>query len=278
MKKTRIVLVGALVLALAFVMGCGEKTKLDESVAEHKEGADKFTHEWKATYEGATYIRSAKQFGESGTGKEDELTNIDAEITMLYPQNGKVGLIFGLTTNEGPKDANGKTTYTYNYYVFGVGEKPNTTNGHLNYYIDYCTNVSTLSGGNTATESIDKTSGATSTSVATGDLTDTGHGHKEALKFNVNIEFTDVDANDVADGTYTLTVTANGNELLSKTIDHKEYGYVDKVAKYHALGTVASYGMVSGAVGGEKKVDNTWVIKKDTLKGAGLNGSKLSAE
>lgn len=93
MKKTRIVLVGALVLALAFVMGCGEKTKLDESVAEHKEGADKFTHEWEATYDSATYIRSAKQFGESGANKNDELTNIDAEITMLYPQNGKVGLI-----------------------------------------------------------------------------------------------------------------------------------------------------------------------------------------
>ncbi|MBO5125034.1 MAG: hypothetical protein J6C11_07890 [Spirochaetaceae bacterium] len=278
MKKTRIVLVGALVLALAFVMGCGEKTKLDESVAEHKEGADKFTHEWEATYDSATYIRSAKQFGESGANKNDELTNIDAEITMLYPQNGKVGLIFGLTTNEGPKDANGKPTYTFNYYVFGVGEKPNTTTGDLNYYIDYCTNVSTLSGGNTASESIDKTDGASATSVATGDLTSTGHKHKEALKFNVNIEFTDDDANDVADGTYTLTVSAGGNELLTQSIDHSTYGYVNNAAKYPALGTVASYGMVSGAVKGEKKVDNTWVIKKDTLEGAGLNGSKLSAE
>ena len=138
--------------------------------------------------------------------------------------------------------------------------------------------MSTLSGGNTASESIDKTDGASATSVATGDLTSTGHKHKEALKFNVNIEFTDDDANDVADGTYTLTVSAGGNELLTQSIDHSTYGYVNNAAKYPALGTVASYGMVSGAVKGEKKVDNTWVIKKDTLEGAGLNGSKLSAE
>ena len=67
-------------------------------------------------------------------------------------------------------------------------------------------------------------------------------------------------------------------DLLSKSINHRTYGYANNAATYRALGTVASYGMVSGAVKGEKKVDNTWVIKKDTLEGAGLNGSKLSAE
>lgn len=270
MKKAKVVLAGALVLALGLVMGC--KTSLDESVAEHTQGASKFEHVWKAEYkENNQYIRSALQFG-SG---EDKITKADVTVDMAYPQYGKAGLIFGLT-NTKEKDINNNEVIKYNYYVVALGEDPNRTDGTLQYYIDYCTNMTSLSGGNTSGESIETANGAKSTPVK--DLTainDINHNANEKVDYTVSVTLVP-DENDNAKGTYTVEIKI-GDKTITETINHEKYGYVGGVATYPAAGTIASYGMLSGKFA-NKKVDTTWTVNKETLEGAGANGVTLNAE
>lgn len=270
MKKTRIVLVGALVLALAFVMGC--KQSLDESVAEHHEGSSKFEHIWKAEYKGnSKYIRSALQFG-SG---DDKINKADVTIDMAYPQYGKSGLIFGLN-NTKEKDINGNEVVKYNYYVVGLGEDPNRTDGTLQYYIDYCTNMTSLSGGNTSDETVDTSTGAKTTEVKRlTSIADISHDRNSKVEYDVSVSLKP-DEEDKAKGTYTVKIKI-GNKEITETIDHETYGYVEGKATYPAAGTIASYGMLSGKFA-DKKVDTTWLVNKETLAGAGANGLTLSAE
>ncbi|MBO5730299.1 MAG: hypothetical protein J6R67_03800 [Treponema sp.] len=275
MKKTKVLLAGALVLALGLVMGCGKA--MDESVEEHKEGASKFEHVWKAEYkDNSNYIRSAKQFG---TG-DDELKHVDVTVKMDYPQYGKSGFIFGLTKTE-EKDINNKSIAKYNYYIVGLGEDPAKKDGSLQYYIDYCTNMTSLSGGNTADATIDTTTGAKAETVkALTSIEDVSHAANEPVEYTVSVDF--VEANgadgkvDKAKGTYTVKIKI-GDKIITETINHETYGYVDGKATYPGKGTIASYGMLSG-LNKDKKVNTTWTVDKKTLEGAGVEGLGLSAE
>ena len=89
MKKTRIVLVGALVLALAFVMGCKQVESSSEGVSDIEDGKQwEITNDSKDNYRRwiSTYP-NANQKWESATFK----------LRMERPQDGKAGIIFGLT-------------------------------------------------------------------------------------------------------------------------------------------------------------------------------------
>lgn len=275
MKKTKVLLAGALVLALGLVMGC--KTSLDESVEEHTQGNTKFDHVWKAEYkDNDQYIRSALQFG---TG-DDELEYVDVTVKMDYPQYGKSGFIFGLTKTE-EKDINNKSIAKYNYYIVGLGEDPSKKDGSLQYYIDYCTDMTSLSGGNTADATIDTTTGAKARTVK--DLTPiegVSHNANEPVEYTVSVEFVEGKDEDgsvnKAKGTYTVKINIDG-KTITETINHEDYGYVEGKATYPGKGTIASYGMLSG-LNKDKKVNTTWTVDKKTLKGAGLEGIGLSAE
>ena len=215
MKKTKVLLAGALVLALGLVMGCS--MSLDESVEEHTKGDSKFEHVWKADYKNNDqYIRSALQFG-SG---EDKITEVDVNVDMAYPQHGKAGLIFGLTNTKGDKDLNGKENIKYNYYIVALGENPNKTDGTLQYYIDYCTNMTSLSGGNTAEESIDTSTGAEYTPIVElTDIADVSHKPNEKIEYTVSV-LLEEDKDDKAGGTYTVEIKVGG-KTITHTINHK---------------------------------------------------------
>lgn len=231
---------------------------MDESVEEHTEGASKYEHTWKAEYDGSTYIRSAKQFG-SGS---DELDGAKVNIKMLYPQYGKAGLIFGLNTTEGAEDIDGNKTKTYNYFVVAVGENANKTDGTLEYYIDYCTGMSSLSGGNSADSTI--TTGEQKEVVPLTDLV-TSHKANEAATFDIEVSYADAEGSDSkADGTYTVKIYFNNTAVATAEIDCTEFCMDGTTAKYAAQGTIASYGMLSGKHS-SKKVDTTWLVDKATV-------------
>lgn len=139
MKKTRIVLVGALVLALAFVMGCAQEAPTtDESIGEATQKGWIVKDQKNDTKQYWRWMR--------GTGKKYE--NATMQLDMSDANAGKIGFVFGLT--EGVA-ADGKGNGKWSYYQFGVGiGKAGTKNaGKYEYYIDYYTNVdlNKVSGG-----------------------------------------------------------------------------------------------------------------------------------
>ena len=139
MKKTRIVLAGALVLALAFVMGCAhEAPTTDESIGEATQKGWIVKDQKNDTKQYWRWMR--------GTGKKYEHATM--ELDMSDATAGKIGFVFGLTE---VLAADGKGTGKWSYYQFGVGigkaDSPNA--GKYEYYIDYYTNVdlNKVSGG-----------------------------------------------------------------------------------------------------------------------------------
>lgn len=139
MKKTRIVLAGALVLALAFVMGCAhEAPTTDESIGKATQKGWIVKDQKNDTSQYWRWMR--------GTGKNYETATM--QLDMSDAKAGKIGFVFGLT--EGLA-ADGEGNGKWSYYQFGVGiGKAGTSNaGKYEYYIDYYTDVdlSKVSGG-----------------------------------------------------------------------------------------------------------------------------------
>lgn len=238
-------------LVISFV-GC---KAMDDSVAEHTEGADKYEHVWEATYDvkDGKYIRSALQFG-SGS---DKLETATVDIKTLYPQNGKAGLMFGL---HGVKDAEGKDVW--NTYVLGIGEKAGGSS-ELYIYIDYLKGLLKLTEGDS--ENLGE---AKQTSIFPSySFTMGGRRSGDVLDVTVKIKYTQDQTEN--DGTYTVSFW-DGETQLGRDIEwiHGENvngeSISSKVAE-QAKGTIASYGMVSGASAGEKKVDITWNVDKDSV-------------
>lgn len=243
----------AAVLVLSFV-GC---KAMDESVEEHNEGADKYEHVWEAKYdvEEGKYVRSALQFG-SGNDKLDAVT---VKVKSIYPQHGKAGLMFGLHDE---KSADGENTL-YNTYLMGIGEKVGGS-ADLDVYIDYMKGLISLKEGE---ETADKVTGKQYEVTGTQSVSISGRKSGDPLTVVAEISY---DASAVADeneGTYTVVLKdESGNELCSVNWVHGETvgGSALSVAE-QAKGTIASYGMVSGAIEGEKKVDITWNVDKDSI-------------
>lgn len=124
MKKAKVLLAGALVLALGLVMGC--KQGIDSGNPNWTTDDNKLKV-WEQDNSSDQYVRAAKQFGNS-TKTKDMVVKL--EITDLT--TSKAGLVFGINELD-------KTAKTYNYFVLGVGGVNYTkTQGdvYLSYYRD----------------------------------------------------------------------------------------------------------------------------------------------
>lgn len=142
MKKAKVLLAGALVLALGLVMGCKQSVTSDPEIGE------KIDNGWlikEQKNNSSEYWRWLKTVGGSY-----KTATIDLE--MSDPTAGKIGVIFGF--NELHDQTTGKKNGKYSYYQFGVGVgQSNSANaGKLEYYISYYTNVdmNTVTGNNSA--------------------------------------------------------------------------------------------------------------------------------
>ena len=269
MKKTRIVLVGALVLALAFVMGCKQNEEL--SVEEHRQGADKYEHIWEATYENNDYIRSALQFG---ANKNAKVNTAEIKVKMIYPGQGKAGVLFGVNPRE---VASGDTKETvYDFYAFAFGK--NRSTGKLEAYVDYYQGLKSFN---------DK--GGTSEKFGEASTVELEKKNFESFTGNVNDPITVVmkiamketaGSRDDTDGQWDLSimsedgkttywsataVSALGNATAGKNGLNK--------ANFKETGGLYSYGMLS-ALDNPKKADTKWNLNKDSLP----SGVVLAAE
>ncbi len=243
----------AAVLVLSFV-GC---KAMDESVEEHNEGADKYEHVWEARYdvEKGKYIRSALQFG-SG---DDKLEKVEIKVKSIYPQHGKAGIMFGLHDE---KSADGENTL-YNTYLMGIGEKVGGS-AELVVYIDYMKGLVSLKEGEATS---DKVGGKQYEVTGNQSVIIPGRTSGTPLTVVAEISYDMSTAANENEGTYTVVLKdESGKELATAEWVHGETvaGSTLSVAE-QAKGTIASYGMVSGAIEGEKKVDITWNVDKDSI-------------
>lgn len=241
-KNFLLVLV-AVGLVISFV-GCGA---MKENVEEHKATKDnKWEHTWVAEYENDQYIRSALQFG---TGN-DKIDYVDVNVKMEYPKMGKAGLIFGLN-NTKEEGEDGKSVKKYNYYLIGVGQRRGTSN--LEWYIDRCDGMTTLSGGNSASETTED--GTTTPVIGLTQLNNVTYTPGNPIEFDISVEFTEDEDDEEKRGTYYVTLKFDG-------VDPITYNITDLAAP----GTIASYGMLSG-MENPKNVDNTWTVNSETIEG-----------
>lgn len=125
MKKAKVVLAGALVLALGLVMGCKQVESSSEGVSDIKDGKM-----WEITNDSATTYKRWISTYPNATQKWESAR---FKIRMERPQDGKAGIIFGLT------ETSTDNLKTYNFYVFAVGQ--NVTTGKPEYYVTYYSGV-----------------------------------------------------------------------------------------------------------------------------------------
>ena len=87
--------------------------------------------EWDKTNPSTTeYLRFGEQFGSN-----QNVTEAEIKVVTSSPQNGKAGILFGMTDQTVDKNK------TWNYYVLGIGQKIGDPS-KLEYYIDRYTGVS----------------------------------------------------------------------------------------------------------------------------------------
>ena len=254
MKKFGKVLLALVVVGLVIsFVGCGG-FKLNEE--EHKANPDnKLEHTWVAEYETDNYVRSALQFG---TGK-DKLTEATVNVKMKYPQYGKSGVIFGLTfpeyitTDEEGKEVKEKR---FSYYLLGVGEVIGTNT--LDWYIQRCDNLTSLSGGNNSSETADTSNGAFTTDIVDNTVLSVPHKSGEAIEYDVKVVFVEdetmkelyKDTLLEGFGSYTVQLVFVGEVVAEKSFDN-------------VPGTIASYGMISPKAEKPQLVDTTWTVQDD---------------
>ena len=121
------VLGGGLVILLSLlVVGCKGMSSGDEDVT--KEGAKHI--EWNKSNPSTTeYLRMGEQFGSN-----QKVTEAKIKVVTSSPQNGKAGILFGMTDQTVEKNK------TWNYYVLGIGQKISDSS-KLEYYVDRYTGV-----------------------------------------------------------------------------------------------------------------------------------------
>ena len=253
MKKFGKVLLALVVVGLVIsFVGCAG-FKLNE--ADHKANPEnKLEHTWVAEYETDSYVRSALQFG---TGK-DELTDVTVNVKMKYPQYGKSGVIFGLTFPEYvTTDEEGKETKEkrFSYYLLGVGEIIGTN--QLDWYIQRCENLTSLSGGNNSNETADSSNGADVYDVVDNTPLSVPYKSGEEIEYDVKVVFVEnelfKDSELEGFGTYTVQLLFGGEVVVERTLSNFP-------------GTIASYGMISPKAEKPQLVDTTWTVQ-DGYKG-----------
>ena len=253
MKKTRIVLVGALVLALAFVMGCAGLGSGDEDV----DGGNK-EKTWKTTNEStAEYKRMFQTFGGSKNFTEAVIT-----INAKYPKNGWSGVLFGLTEND-DKASTGKDKNTINFYnvSFRVSES-----GQIMYYTSYFSNVDQDDFPNNKTESYGQETVITNTTTVP---TDAGLTLNEDGSLNLAVKVMWFQKEGVDVGTWDLYYGPS----VTQATKHKEALTSDTVvAKEIVKGGLAAYGQVTKAANKDnpRVVETVWKVEssKPTVIGA----------
>ena len=274
MKKTRIVLVGALVLALAFVMGCGEPDNTQAAEGHVVREGNKYVHEWKADYSNNTYYRSALQFGKDDLLKKSpKVQNAEVEVELNFPADGKAGILFAVNNRTQVEGTETKTLYDFFAFAFGVNR---SNSSKLEAYVDYYQNATKIKEDGSDT-------GAKPEAFATGksfevkkaDLDYTWN--KKAVTMTMKIALNDNGTpSDDADDYYALTITDKDGNIVwegnTSGVKDKVAGTAGmNVANYKTTGGIYSYGMLSGAVS-DKTANTVWTLKKDTLKPTGIAG------
>lgn len=253
MKKTRIVLVGALVLALAFVMGCAGLGSGDEDV----DGGNK-EKTWKTTNNSTTeYKRMFQAFGSSKNFTEAVIT-----INAKYPKSGWSGVLFGLTEND-DKASTGKDKNTINFY--NVSFRVNDRN-EIQYYTSYFSNVDQddFSNNKEASYGDEKVITDTTTVPTDAGLTLNGDGSLNLVVKVIwnQIEGADVGTWDLYYGPSVTQATKRKEPLTTGTVA------AEKIVK----GGLAAYGQVTKAANRDdpRVVETVWKVEssKPTVIGA----------
>lgn len=269
MKKTKVLLAGALVLALGLVMGCKQNEEL--SVEEHRQGADKYEHVWEATYENDDYIRSALQFG---SNKNAKVNTAEIKVKMIYPNQGKAGILFGVN----PRDvSSGDTKETvYDFYAFAFGKNRKT--GKLEAYVDYYQGLKSFNDKGGTSE---KFGVASTVELKNQEFSNfTGNADQPiTVVMKIAIKET-AGSKDTTDGQWDLSIvsedglttywSATAVSALAEATAGKN-GL--NVANFKETGNLYSYGMLT-ALENPKKADTKWNLSKDSLP----SGVVLAAE
>lgn len=271
MKKTRIVLVGALVLALAFVMGCSGIGSGNEDAQKE----DKYTWVWAGPKSGdvypdkenttVNYERFFEQFGSTNYTMESGIVH----IKMKYPQFGKAGVVFGLN-EAGTEDSDGKKNV--NFYVFGIGQKKGGTK--LEYYVDYYqaigrTAMSSASSSDTVANGVDPL-----WSYKIGDdLMHTVENFSGFVANNPEDIYVQIIYNEDT-GNYKINAGPDARALTSIQLELPAHSTITRASD--AEGRVGVYGMLTKKDGdATPKVNTTYTLLKDGLE---TSGAFLAAE
>ena len=244
MKKTKVLLAGALVLALGLVMGCKGVGAGDEDV----EGNNK-EKTWKTTNASTTdYKRMFQPFGASKKFTEAVVT-----INSKYPKSGWSGILFGLTEND-DKAQTGKAKNTINFYnvSFRVAD-----NGTIQYYTSYFSNVDQDEFPQNTTESYGQETVITDTKTVP---TDAGLQVNADGSLNVTIKVMWTQKEGAQVGTWDLYYGPS----VTQATKHKEELVTDTVtAKEIVKGGLAAYGQVTKAINQDtpRVVETTWKLE-----------------
>ncbi|MBR2362952.1 MAG: hypothetical protein IKA80_09975 [Spirochaetaceae bacterium] len=274
MKKTRIVLVGALVLALAFVMGCGEPDNTQAAEGHVVRDGNKYVHEWKADYSNDTYYRSALQFGKDDlSNKSPKVQNAEVEVELNFPEDGKAGILFAVNNRTEVEGTETKTLYDFFAFAFGVNR---SNSSKLEAYVDYYQNATKIKeDGSDAGSKPEAFATGKSFEVKKADLNYAWN--KKAVTMTMKIALNNNStASDATDDYYTLSITdKDGNKVwegdtreVKNTVANTTGMNVDN---YKTTGGIYSYGMLSGAVS-DKAANTVWTLKKDTLEPSSVMG------
>lgn len=252
MKKTKVLLAGALVLALGLVMGCKGVGAGDEDV----EGNNK-EKTWKATNASTeTYKRMYQPFGTSKNFTEAVVT-----INAKYPKNGWSGVLFGLTEND-DKSKTGKDKNSINFYNVSFRVNGET----IQYYTSYFSNVDQDDFADNNSENYGQETIITNTTTVP---TDAGLRVNADGSLDVAIkvmwtkeEGAEVGTWDLYYGPSVIQVTKHQEVLVKETVPAK------KIVK----GGLAAYGQITKAENKDnpRVVETIWKVdsSKPTVIGA----------
>jgi hypothetical protein len=271
MKKTKVLLAGALVLALGLVMGC----KGLGSGNEDAQKEDKYTWVWAGQKSGdvypdkenntTNYERFFEQFGSTNYTLESGIVHIN----MKYPQFGKAGVVFGLN-EAATKDSEDKNNV--NFYVFGIGQKKGGT--QLEYYVDYYQAIS-RTALSTASASETVANGVTPIWSYEVDSTDMFlvESFPGFVADNPEDIYVQITYNE-DDGNYSIKAGPGERALTSINLELPSHATITRATE--ATGRVGVYGMLTKKDGATTpKVNTTYKLLRDGLE---TTGTFLAAE
>lgn len=247
MKKAKVLLAGALVLALGLVMGCKGLGSGDENVT--KEGNKKLT--WSKQGDITTALENTSEenylrfFQQFGTGSY-KINTASFKLDMKYTDGGKTGIVFGLDKNSvGGKDK-------VSYYVFGIGQKKDS-DGQLEYFVDYYESIDVTSI--TTSSDSEGPTGATSKSVVpmTNISADKFPSYEKNGELTVYIDLT----YNEDDQNYKIELGPKSNNL---SVEFTTAAHDSIAPSVEPKGRIGAYGMIPPG----KKGLNTYEVLKNS--------------